>query len=94
MIEKIKPLRKSQYAPDDAKESGHVHCAHPALAGPDAACKLCRIEVDKLTVYILRNTTYLEEVSELHTTLEVPKSLLLVSREVHSDFLLVDCVNY
>lgn len=50
MIGKIKPLRKSQYALDDAKESGHVHCVHPALSGPDAACKLCRIEVDKLTV--------------------------------------------
>ena len=49
MIEKIKPLRKSQFAPDDMPESGHVHCAHPSI-GPDASCKLCRIEVDKLNV--------------------------------------------
>ena len=50
MIEKIKPLRKSQYAPDDAPQQEHKHCAHPALSGPDANCKLCRIEVDKLNV--------------------------------------------
>ena len=49
MMEKIKPLRKSQYAPEDAKEHEH-HCAHPKLTGPDASCKLCRIEVDKLNV--------------------------------------------
>jgi len=47
VIEKIKPLRKSQYAPDDMAQ--HVHCAHPSI-GPDASCKLCRIEVDKLNV--------------------------------------------
>lgn len=50
MIEKIKPLRKSQYAPEGMPEHDHEHCAHPVLSGPDAACKLCRIEVDKLTV--------------------------------------------
>ena len=51
MIEKIKPLRKSQYALDDQpqREHMHKHCPHP-LAGPQADCKLCRIEVDKLTV--------------------------------------------
>ena len=51
MMEKIRPLRRSSYAPEDAKEteSRHVHCAHP-LAGPDASCKLCRIEVDQLSV--------------------------------------------
>ncbi len=49
MIEKIKPLRKSQYATDDAAQHEHVHCAHPSI-GPDASCKLCRIEVDKLNV--------------------------------------------
>ncbi len=49
MIEKIKPLRKSQYAPDDAVQHEH-RCEHPALSGPDANCKLCRIEVDKLNV--------------------------------------------
>ena len=49
MIEKIKPLRKSQYAPDDVAQHEHAHCAHPSI-GPDASCKLCRIEVDKLNV--------------------------------------------
>jgi len=49
VIERIKPLRKSQYAPDDMPESGHTHCAHPSIT-PDASCKLCRIEVDKLNV--------------------------------------------
>ena len=57
MIEKIKPLRKSKYALDSApqsesahgQEGGHVHCVHPSIA-PDAGCKLCRIEVDKLNV--------------------------------------------
>ena len=50
MIEKIKPLRKSQYATDEHADSPHVHCPHPPLTGPDSACKLCRIEVDKLNV--------------------------------------------
>ncbi len=50
MMEKIKPLRKSPYAPDDAAEHAHNHCEHPRLTGPDASCKLCRIEVDKLNV--------------------------------------------
>lgn len=50
MMEKIKPLRKSPYAPDDAAEHAHNHYEHPRLAGPDASCKLCRIEVDKLNV--------------------------------------------
>ena len=49
MIEKIKPLRKSQYATEDAAQHEHAHCAHPSI-GPDASCKLCRIEVDKLNV--------------------------------------------
>ncbi|MBQ2949388.1 MAG: metal ABC transporter ATP-binding protein [Clostridia bacterium] len=50
MMEKIKPLRKSQYAPEDSGRTPHRPCAHPPLSGPDAGCKLCRIEVDKLTV--------------------------------------------
>ena len=50
MMEKIKPLRKSQYAPDDMPEREHKHGAHLPLAGPDECCKLCRIEVDKLNV--------------------------------------------
>ena len=50
MTDKIRPLRKSQYAVNDQAESAHVHCEHPSLKGPDSACKLCRIEVDKLTV--------------------------------------------
>ena len=49
-MEKIKPLRKSQYAPEDSGRTPHRPCAHPPLSGPDAGCKLCRIEVDKLTV--------------------------------------------
>ena len=49
MIEKIKPLRKSQYAPE-GEETPRVACAHPPLIGPDANCRLCRIEVDKLCV--------------------------------------------
>lgn len=50
MIEKIKPLRKSQYATDENTDSAHVNCPHPPLTGPDASCKLCRIEVDRLNV--------------------------------------------
>ena len=51
MIEKIKPLRKSQFAPEDApQDEQQPACPHPHLPGPDAGCKLCRIEVDKLTV--------------------------------------------
>ncbi len=48
---KISPLRKSQYAPEDAGERAavHTHCKHP-LTGPDASCRLCRIEVDHLSV--------------------------------------------
>ena len=49
-MEKIKPLRKSQFAPEDAPEKEQPACAHPHLSGPDAGCRLCRIEVDKLTV--------------------------------------------
>jgi len=49
-MDKIKPLRKSRFAEDGAPEKEHGHCVHPLLAGPDASCKLCRIEVDKLTV--------------------------------------------
>lgn len=51
-MEKIKPLRKSQFAPENAAEETKEPpvCPHPHLAGPDAGCKLCRIEVDKLTV--------------------------------------------
>lgn len=49
-MEKIKPLRKSQYAPEGSGDTQHRACAHPPLSGPDAGCKLCRIEVDKLTV--------------------------------------------
>ena len=51
MNEKIKPLRKSRFAVDGEteREESHTHC-HPPLGGPDASCKLCRIEVDKLTV--------------------------------------------
>lgn len=49
MMDKIRPLRKSQYAVDEGAEPVHVH-AHPTLTGPDSACRLCRIEVDKLTV--------------------------------------------
>ena len=56
MIEKIKPLRKSQYAPDNLPQHEHAHCAHPTLSGPDANCKLCRIEVDKLSVAFGRQT--------------------------------------
>ena len=52
-MEKIKPLRKSRFAvdgePEKEQEGNHAHC-HPPLGGPDASCKLCRIEVDKLTV--------------------------------------------
>ena len=50
MIEKIKPLRKSQFAPEDAPEKEQPACPHPHLSGPEAGCRLCRIEVDKLTV--------------------------------------------
>ena len=50
MMEKIKPLRKSQFAPDDMPEREHKHGPHLPLSGPDEHCKLCRIEVDKLTV--------------------------------------------
>ncbi len=50
MMEKIKPLRKSEYAPQDEGERGTPHCPHPPLGGPDAGCKLCRIEVDRLSV--------------------------------------------
>ena len=49
-MEKINPLRKSQFAPEDAPEKEQPACPHPHLPGPDAGCKLCRIEVDKLTV--------------------------------------------
>ena len=51
-MEKIKPLRKSQFAPEDAAEETKEPpvCPHPHLSGPDAGCRLCRIEVDKLTV--------------------------------------------
>ena len=49
-MEKIKPLRKSQFAPEDAPEKEQPACPHPHLSGPDAGCRLCRIEVDKLTV--------------------------------------------
>ena len=48
MTEKIRGLRKSEFAPEE--QPAHGHCAHPALSGPDAGCKLCRVEVDKLTV--------------------------------------------
>ena len=50
MKEKITPLRKSQFAPEDAHGTEQPVCPHPHLPGPDAGCKLCRIEVDKLTV--------------------------------------------
>ena len=49
-MEKIKPLRKSQFAPEDALEKEQPACPHPHLSGPEAGCRLCRIEVDKLTV--------------------------------------------
>jgi len=51
MNEKIRPLRKSRFAVDGEteREESHAHC-HSLLGGPDASCKLCRIEVDKLTV--------------------------------------------
>ena len=49
-MEKIKPLRKSQFAPEDEGKTEQPVCQHPHLPGPDAGCKLCRIEVDKLTV--------------------------------------------
>ena len=49
-MEKIKPLRKSQFAPEDAPEKEQPACPHPHLSGPEAGCRLCRIEVDKLTV--------------------------------------------
>ena len=49
-MEKIKPLRKSQFAPEDAPEKEQPVCPHPHLSGPEAGCRLCRIEVDKLTV--------------------------------------------
>ena len=49
-MEKIKPLRKSQFAPEDAPEKEPPACPHPHLSGPEAGCRLCRIEVDKLTV--------------------------------------------
>lgn len=49
-MEKIKPLRKSQFAPEDEGKTEQLVCQHPHLPGPDAGCKLCRIEVDKLTV--------------------------------------------
>lgn len=49
-MEKIKPLRKSQFAPEDEAKAEQPVCPHPHLSGPDAGCKLCRIEVDKLTV--------------------------------------------
>ena len=50
MTEKIRPLRKSQYAVEETADTAHAHCSHPQLTGPDSTCKLCRIEVDKLTV--------------------------------------------
>lgn len=52
MIEKIKPLKKSEFAPEGESHEAHTcaGCAHPPLSEPDAHCKLCRIEVDKLTV--------------------------------------------
>lgn len=49
-MEKIKPLRKSQFAPEDAPGKEQPACPHPHLSGPEAGCRLCRIEVDKLTV--------------------------------------------
>ena len=49
-MEKIKPLRKSQFAQEDAPEKEQPACPHPHLSGPEAGCRLCRIEVDKLTV--------------------------------------------
>lgn len=52
MIEKIKPLKKSEFAPEGENHEARAcaGCAHPPLNGPDKHCKLCRIEVDKLTV--------------------------------------------
>jgi len=63
MMEKIKPLRKSAFAPEDGQESRrvHQHCPHP-LSGPDASCRLCRIEVDKLSV-AFGNQVMLKDVS-------------------------------
>ena len=49
-MEKIKPLRKSQFAQEDAPEKEQPACPHPHLSGPEAGCRLCRIEVDKMTV--------------------------------------------
>ena len=49
MMEKIKPLRKSQYAVEEETEHAHQHCSRQ-LSAPDASCKLCRIEVDQLSV--------------------------------------------
>jgi len=49
MMEKIKPLRKSQFAVEEEKEHAHQHCSRQ-LTRPDASCKLCRIEVDQLSV--------------------------------------------
>ena len=34
MMEKIKPLRKSQFAPDDMPEREHKHGPHLPLSGP------------------------------------------------------------
>ena len=63
MMEKIKPLRKSAFAPEEETQDRHVHshCPHP-LSGPDASCKLCRIEVDKLSV-AFGNQVMLKDVS-------------------------------
>ena len=63
MMEKIRPLRKSAFAPEDEQESRrvHQHCPHP-LSGPDASCRLCRIEVDKLSV-AFGNQVMLKDVS-------------------------------
>ena len=54
MTDKITPLRKSRFA-EDAQEQGAPEkrapqCQHPTIAGPESACRLCRVEVEGLTV--------------------------------------------
>ena len=72
MSQKIRPLRKSRFAEDaqqaedgrripqdvravqDEREEQRIQ--PPTIAGPEAACRLCRIEVEGLTVSFGRQT--------------------------------------
>ena len=60
MTDKITPLRKSRFAQDaqelGAPEKRAPQCQHPTIAGPESACRLCRVEVEGLTVSFGRQT--------------------------------------